>query len=365
MWLAQMGNLLAGSSIITYDGSPLFPNALTIPRLISQHKGELTGFGASPRLLSEIERQCKADNIESPKDFFNFRHLRFMTSTGSPLSPANVRFFYEKFAHKNVQLISISGGTDLAGCLVASAPNVPVRGHLIGAKCLGMDIQILDTLTGENVEEEGGAGELMVGKPFPTQPLCFWGPAEDKEKLHEKYMDSYYRRYTEGPAVGFWNQGDFIQRPSSQGGLLIHGRSDGVLNPSGVRFGSAEIYSVVESGKYASVLDSVCVGQRRPGKDEDEKVLLFIKCKPGTKLEEEEKKAIAKGIREAYSARHVPAYIFQVEDIPVTANGKKVINASVSFVELLLIVPLSRRLSWLSKLSSGESSSNINRRVGR
>lgn len=323
MWLAQVGNLLTGASIITYDGSPLFPSALTIPRLISNHPGRVTGFGGSPRLLSEIERECTAAGIAQPKEVFQLEHLKYVTSTGSPLSPANVRFFYNKFVPAHVQLISISGGTDLAGCLVGSAINVPVDGHLIGAKSLGMDLRILDPITGEDVEMTGQAGELVVAKPFPTQPLYFWGAPEDKEKLQEKYMDSYYRRYLDGPAVNYWAQGDFISRHLRTGGFEIHGRSDGVLNPSGVRFGSAEIYSVVESGKFPSVVDSVVVGQRRPGKDDDERVLLFVKCKPGAKLGDEEKAAISKAIREAYSARHVPKYIFQVEDIPITANGKK------------------------------------------
>ncbi|UZJ56690.1 hypothetical protein CBS101457_006010 [Exobasidium rhododendri] len=323
MWLTMVGNLMASASIITYDGSPLFPSPLTIPRLISNHKGKLTGFGGSPRLLAEIERHCNAEKIAKPRDVFHFSNLRYVTSTGSPLSPANVRFFYERFMPTNVHLISISGGTDLAGCFVASAPNVPVRGHLIGVKCLGMDLRILDPISGEDVEMKGEAGELVTARPFPTQPLYFWGAPEDKEKLHAKYMESYYQRYTEGPAINYWAQGDFISRDLKTGGFEIHGRSDGVLNPSGVRFGSAEIYSVVESGKFTSVLDSVVVGQRRPGKDEDETVLLFVKCKAGSTLGDEEKKAIGTAIREAHSARHVPKYIFQVQDIPITANGKK------------------------------------------
>lgn len=327
MWLVQVGNLLVGSAVVTYDGSPLFPSALVIPRLISNHNGKITGFGGSPRLLSEIERQCKEEQLV-PKDIFNFQHLRYVTSTGSPLSPTNVKFFYEKLAPKQVHLISITGGTDLAGVLLSSTVHLPVQGHLIGAKNLGMDVRILDPLSGEDVEMKGESGELMVAKPFPTQPLYFWGPVEDKEKLQEKYMESYYRRYTEGPAVRYWNQGDFISRHLTTGGFEIHGRSDGVLNPSGVRFGSAEIYSVVESGKFPSVLDTVVVGQRRPGKDEDETVILFVKCRPGTRLEEQEKKDMSKAIKEAYSARHVPKYIFQVQDIPVTANGKKVSSLS-------------------------------------
>jgi acetoacetyl-CoA synthetase len=265
MWLSQVGNLLAASSIVTYDGSPLFPSALTVPRLISKHKGEITGFGASPRLLSEIERQCKADKIDSPKDFFGFKHLKFMTSTGSPLSPTNVRFFYEKFAPKHVHLISISGGTDLAGCLVGSAVDIPVYGHLIGAKSLAIDLCILDPLTGEEVEK-GESGELMVRRPFPTQPLYFWGAKEDKDKLHDKYMESYYRRYAKGPAVGYWAQGDFISRHPRLGGYEIHGRADGVLNPSGVRWVMSCSVLALQREEKRGIIDCLSLDGRKETK---------------------------------------------------------------------------------------------------
>ncbi|PWN31483.1 acetyl-CoA synthetase-like protein [Meira miltonrushii] len=322
MWLAQTCKLLMGSSIITYDGSPLFPHAFVVPKIIHEH-GKVTGYGGSPRLLSEIERACKSQGIERLRDRFPMKNLRFATSTGSPLNPANVQFFYQSLAFPHTQLISISGGTDLAGCLVGSSCMVPVKGHLIGTKSLGMDIRIVDPLTGEDCEDSGEPGELVVAKPFPTQPLYFWGDEKDKEALHEKYMDSYYRRFESGPAKGWWAQGDFISKNVQSKAFEIHGRSDGVLNPSGVRFGSAEIYSVVESGKFPFVLDSIVVGQRRQNKDDDERVILFIKCRQGQSLDEAKKQEIGKAIKEAFSARHVPKYIFQVKDIPITANGKK------------------------------------------
>lgn len=322
MWLAQMCNLLMGSSIVTYDGSPLFPHAFIVPEIIRTH-GKVTGYGGSPRLLSEMERACKSQGILRLRDRFPMKKLRVATTTGSPLNPTNVRFFYESLAFPQTQLVSISGGTDLAGCLVGSSCMIPVQGHLIGAKALGMDIRIVNPLNGEDCEDSGQPGELMVAKPFPTQPLYFWGDEKDKEALHEKYMDSYYRKFESGPARGWWAQGDFISKDWQTKAFEIHGRSDGVLNPSGVRFGSAEIYSIVESGQFPYVLDSIVVGQRRPNKDDDERVLLFIKCRPGQLLNEEKKQEIGQAIKVAYSARHVPKHVFEVKDIPITANGKK------------------------------------------
>lgn len=178
------------------------------------------------------------------------------------------------------------------------------------------------------------------GLVYGLLQLKFWGAPQDEEALHEKYMDSYYRRFPNGPARGYWAQGDFISRRPTRskavggeigGPFEIHGRSDGVLNPSGVRFGSAEIYAVVEGGQFPYVADSVVVGQRRPGKDDDERVLLFVKlhdAKAG--LSPQQIDDMKKAIRIAYSPRHVPAHIFAVKDIPVTSNGKKVRGAQVA-----------------------------------
>ncbi len=196
-----------------------------------------------------------------------------MTSTGSPLSPKNVEFFYRNFP-KRAHLCSISGGTDMAGVLVGPSKMLPLYGNFIQCKMLGFDIQVWDAETGERIDDTGKPGELIVAKPFPTQPTGFFGPPEQKQALYEKYMDSYYTRF---PGRKVWAQGDFIYQDQTTKGLEILGRSDGVLNPSGVRFGSSEIYSVVE--KFPFVGDSIVVGQRRPGIDEHERVLLFIKMR--------------------------------------------------------------------------------------
>ncbi|EPQ32187.1 uncharacterized protein PFL1_00384 [Pseudozyma flocculosa PF-1] len=315
MWIYHYVALSAGASVVTYDGSPLYPDALHIVRLTSELK--LAGFGASPRYLSELEKHAKSVDVVPRRDL-DLSKLRFMTSTGSPLSVNNVKFFYDNFPAR-AHLSSISGGTDLAAVICGPSPCLPLYGNLIQCKHLGMDLQIWDAVTGENIEKSGEAGELIIASPFPTQPVGFFGPDDQKEALHQKYMDSYYNRF-EGKKV--WAQGDFISRDTATGGFEIHGRSDGVLNPSGVRFGSAEIYTVVE--KFPFVGDSIVVGQRRPGRDEHERVLLFIKMRdPGTHLTPSQQGEIKQAIKVAYSARHVPAFIFEVRDIPLTLNGKK------------------------------------------
>lgn len=173
MWQCLVSQLCLGNNIITYDGSPLFPNALAVPRLVSEHckhQGTVAGIGMSPRVFTEMERASTKFNLV-PKDRFNFDSLKIVTTTGSPLSPANARFFYEKLFPSHVQLASISGGTDLAGCLIGTTVFLPVRGHLLGGKTLGMDIRILDPITGEDCEASGEAGELTCASPFPSQPV--------------------------------------------------------------------------------------------------------------------------------------------------------------------------------------------------
>ncbi|KAN0066070.1 hypothetical protein ACQY0O_000163 [Thecaphora frezii] len=315
MWIYHYVALCAGAAVVTYDGSPLYPDALHIIRLTGELK--LAGFGASPRYLSELEKHTRSIGLVPRRDL-DLSRLRFMTSTGSPLSVNNVKFFYDSFPART-HLSSISGGTDLAAVICGPSPCLPLYGNLMQCKMLGMDLQVWDAVTGENIEKSGESGELIIATPFPTQPVGFFGPEDQKEALRQKYMGSYYNRYDNRKV---WAQGDFISRDPATGGFEIHGRSDGVLNPSGVRFGSAEIYTVVE--KFGFVGDSIVVSQRRPGRDEHERVLLFIKMRePQAQLSASQQDEIKRAIRQAYSARHVPAYIFQVADVPLTLNGKK------------------------------------------
>jgi len=167
---------------------------------------------------------------------------------------------------------------------------------------------------GKNIEHTGEPGEMVCTRPHPSLPVKFWGDTPDGKKLRETYFSFY---------PGVWRQSDFMVINPKTKGIMVLGRSDGVLNPSGIRFGSGEIYTVME--KFSSYIDdSICVGQRRPNVDKDERVLLFLKMRPGNEFTSSLEKEIRSSIRSALSARHVPEYIFEVEDIPYTVNGKKI-----------------------------------------
>ncbi|KAF4493694.1 acetoacetate- ligase [Fusarium agapanthi] len=265
-------------------------------------------FGTSPRYLAAL----KGHGV-TPRQAFDLSRLRVVTSTGSTLSAELYNWFYSTGFPDTTHLISMSGGTDIAGSFVGGSPMLPVIAGEIQCKALGMSVDIYDASRDDpvSVEDLDQPGELVCTKPFPSQPLAFIG-----EKGAERYKSSYFERF--GTKV--WCQGDFIKRDRITGGLVMLGRSDGVLNPSGVRFGSAEIYAVTET--FPEISDSICIGQRREV-DEDERVLLFVKMHAGFSLDSKLQQRINAAIRCRYSPRHVPKFTFEVDDIPYTVNGKK------------------------------------------
>ncbi|KAF7557422.1 hypothetical protein G7Z17_g639 [Cylindrodendrum hubeiense] len=300
MWVLNFVNISSGAAMLLYDGSPFHPTP-TILLQLAEETG-VSVFGTSPRYLAEL----KSRDIV-PQKLFNLSKLRVMTSTGSVLSPELYEWFYSTAFPPQAQLVSMSGGTDISGCFVGGAPILPVYTGEIQAKALGMAVDILDSAQSEpvSIQVSGAPGELVCRKPFPSQPLQFYG-----SEAHQKYRSSYFDRF--GP--GIWCQGDFIQRLPDTGG-------DGVLNPSGVRFGSAEIYAVVDT--FPHIADSICVGQKRDS-DADERVLLFVKMKSGSKYTDELGGKLKTAIKERHTARHVPKFIFEVADIPYTVNGSSV-----------------------------------------
>ncbi|KAL2674289.1 hypothetical protein Neosp_012740 [[Neocosmospora] mangrovei] len=319
MWVLNLLNLSSGKSMLLYEGSPFYPEP-TILLKLAQDVG-VTVFGTSPRYLQEL----RSRNIV-PRQQFDLSRLRVMTSTGSTLSADLYDWFYETAFPPSAQLISMSGGTDIAGCyptvvrvaetqspVVGGTPLLPVYSGEIQVKALGMAVDILDPglIQPRSVELSGLPGELVCRKPFPSQPVSFHGPAGA-----DLYRSSYFERF--GP--GIWCQGDLIQSLPDTGGIVMLGRSDGVLNPSGVRFGSAEIYAVTDT--FPEITESLCVGQKRVA-DADERVLLFLKMRPGSPYTKELEGRIKAAIKSKYSHRHVPQFIFPVADIPYTMNGKK------------------------------------------
>jgi acetoacetyl-CoA synthetase len=231
------------------------------------------------------------------------------------LSDALFNWFYDEGFPPHVQLANISGGTDLAGCFGISNPLTPVYvGGCQGAG-IGMKVEVFDSLIEAENENhvpvgkpvpDREPGELVCTAAFPNQPISFWG-----DENGEKYFKAYYARFE-----GVWAHGDFIQKDPETGHILFLGRADGVLNPSGVRFGSAEIYSVIEAN-FPEVQDSICVGQRRKH-DPDESVMLFLLMKSGHRFTADLVKRVKKAIEKETTKRHVPKYVFETPDIPVS-----------------------------------------------
>lgn len=308
LWNVMNGHLSVGTTVICYDGSPLYPDASRKLRVLEKHK--CTYFGTSPRYLLELEMS----GIK-PLDF-DLSHLRMTTTTGATLTTDQFHWFYNAFP-KRVHLSSVAGGTEIVTSWFASNPAGPVYAGEMQMIGLGQDVDVGDSETGESIIHTNRPGELICRNPFPSMPLYFWNDPGNK-----KYHEAYFERYPNGPIV--WAQHDWVQYNPMTRGAQIHGRSDGTLNPSGIRFGSSEIYSVVESPRFNDrIADTLCVGRKRMT-DKDETVFLFVKIREGKLLTDALRHEIEAAIRESLSPRHVPKFIIEIEEIPVTINGKKV-----------------------------------------
>ncbi|KAM5347513.1 hypothetical protein ACJ41O_010518 [Fusarium nematophilum] len=259
----------------------------------------VTHWGTSPKLLAALKQSGwkRTTRLES---------LQVVISSGSSLSPELFRWFYNTFPSE-VGLFSGSGGTDLVGGIISGNCLSPVYEGELSSPQLGMRVEVWDS-SGQNVDSTGQEGDLVISTPFFSMPTSFYG-----DNSHEKYRKAYFNKFP-----GVWCHGDFVKRNPQTGGYVILGRSDGVLNPGGIRFGTAEIYGIVD--QFSDVQDCIAVGQRRPD-ESDEQVLLFIKMK-GINFNRT-RENIRAAIMEQLSPRHVPAYILEVKDIPFTLNGKK------------------------------------------
>ncbi|KAF1994134.1 acetyl-CoA synthetase-like protein [Amniculicola lignicola CBS 123094] len=309
MYLVSVQCLLVGSRTIMYDGSPFLPSIQAFLNIVSEQK--VTHLGTSPRYLTEVQKKAI-----SPRDIADHSSLRAVITTGMVLSNELFEWFYDTAFPPHVQLCNIAGGTDLAGSFAQENPLTPVHVGGCQGPSLGQKVQIFDSIIEHGKPgipvPNGEPGELVGTVSFPNQPVYLWG-----DESGEMYHKAYYARYP-----GVWTQGDFIQIHPVTGQIFFLGRADGVLNPSGVRFGSSDIYSVIES-HFPAVMDSLCVGQRREG-DVDESVMLFLKMKEGERFSKGLVESIRKKIEEERSKRHVPRYVFETWDIPATVNGKKV-----------------------------------------
>lgn len=304
MYLVSVQCCLFGSRSVLYDGSPFIPSAQKFLSVLQEQR--VTDFGTSPRFLQELQ---KRDII--PKKLFDLSALRSVCTTGMVLSESQFEWFYDVGFPSTVHLRNISGGTDLAGCFGIENPLEPVYSGGCQGPCLGTKLEVFDSTVEDGPGKavpHGEPGELVATASFPNQPVFFWG-----DETGKRYQNAYYTRF---PHV--WTHGDFIQIHPTTGQVLFLGRADGVLNPSGVRFGSAEIYSVIET-YFPQVADSICVGQRRP-QDNDESVMLFLKMNEGQEYTADLVKRIKGKIASERSRRHVPKYVFQTWDIPVSTR---------------------------------------------
>ena len=315
MWHWLVSGLAAGATLILYDGSPFqylsegksVKDQYAMPKLIDELG--INQFGTSAKFLSVLEQ----NNVMPKEHGLTLKTLKAIYSTGSPLAPSTFQYVYKAFGQIN--LGSITGGTDIISLFGAPCTLHPVYIGEIQVLGLGMAVKAWD-FEGKDVSNTGEPGELVCVKPFPCQPVTFWGKEGSK-----KYKSSYFEHFP-----GVWAHGDFVRFNPETGGLFMLGRSDGVLKPSGVRFGSAEIYNLVLKHFPDAVEDSLCIGRRRE-QDTDETVILFLKMKEGQKFSDKLASDIKAAVRKELSARHVPGIIDECPEIPVTANGKKVEGA--------------------------------------
>jgi acetoacetyl-CoA synthetase len=297
MWNWLTSALAAGATLVLYDGSPFHPDPYVLWRLAEQER--LTVFGTSAKYLSALEK-----NGYRPADSVDLTSLRTLLSTGSPLLPEGFDFVYRAIK-PDLHLASISGGTDIVSCFALGCPTLPVHRGEIQCRGLGMAVDIFDD---DGRPVRGQRGELVCTAPFPSMPVGFWSDPDGA-----RYRAAYFERF-----AGVWHHGDYAAL-TEHGGIVIYGRSDAVLNPGGVRIGTAEIYSAVES--LTEVVEAIAVGQDWRN---DVRVVLFVRLRAGIELDEPLRKKIRDVIRAHTTPRHVPAKIVAVADIPRTLSGKLV-----------------------------------------
>ncbi|MDP2196065.1 MAG: acetoacetate--CoA ligase, partial [Rhodocyclaceae bacterium] len=295
MWNWLVSALASEATLLLYDGSPFVGRGRVLFDY-AQAEG-MTHFGTSAKFIDA----CAKIGLK-PGATHDLSPLRALFSTGSPLAPESFDYVYRDIK-PDLQLASISGGTDIVSCFVLGNPLGPVWRGEIQCAGLGMAVEVVD----ENARPVvGEKGELVCTKPFPSMPVGFWNDADGA-----KYRAAYFERFP-----NIWCHGDFAEK-TPHGGFIIHGRSDATLNPGGVRIGTAEIYRQVE--KLPEVLESIVIGQEWEG---DVRVVLFVKLQESLVLDDALAKRIKEAIRANTTPRHVPDKVLQVADIPRTKSGK-------------------------------------------
>ncbi|MGR3914837.1 MAG: acetoacetate--CoA ligase [Gammaproteobacteria bacterium] len=293
MWNWLVSGLASGCRLVLYDGAPFYPSPRRLWEVAAEAR--ISIFGGGARYIAAL-----AKARVRPREH-DLAALRAMLSTGSPLAPESYDYVYGEIK-SDLQLASISGGTDIVSCFVLGNPLRPVwRGEIQGSG-LGMDVRVFS----DGAAARGQCGELVCAKAFPSMPLGFWGEPDER-----RYRAAYFSRFE-----NIWAQGDFAEI-TAHDGFIIHGRSDAALNPGGVRIGTAEIYRQVE--RLDEILESICIGQNWDG---DVRIVLFVLLREGAQLDDALKTRIRDIVRENTTRRHIPKKIIAVADIPRTLSGK-------------------------------------------
>ena len=295
MWNWLVSGLAAGATVMLYDGSPFHPDGAVLWDYAADEG--ITIFGTSAKYIAALEKAGVR-----PRETHDLAALKAVLSTGSPLAPASFDFVYHAIK-ADLCLSSISGGTDIMGCFALGNPAGPVWRGELQTRALGLAVEVFDDHGGSLL---GEPGELVCTNPFPSMPVAFWNDADGA-----KYRAAYFERF-----ANVWNHGDYVEL-TEHGGMIIHGRSDAVLNPGGVRIGTSEIYRQVEN--IDAVMEAICVGQDWQG---DVRVVLFVVLRTGVALDDDLVERIKREVRANATPRHVPAKIIQVAEIPRTISGK-------------------------------------------
>ncbi|ASK34288.1 acetoacetate--CoA ligase [Alcanivorax sp. N3-2A] len=302
MWNWLVGGLQTGATLVLYDGNPAWPDATRLFDLVDAEN--ITHFGTSAKFIQAVE---KAGAV--PRDSHDLGTLRTLLSTGSPLLHESYDFLYQQ-VKPDLLVSSISGGTDIISCFALGNPMLPVyRGEL---QCLGLGLDVA-VVNDDGQPVSGEKGELVCLSPFPACPVAFWNDPDE-----QRFHDAYFERFA-SLGKDIWAHGDYAEIIAHEGhdGLVIHGRSDAVLNPGGVRIGTAEIYRQVET--LEQIREAIVIGQQWQG---DVRVVLFVVLADGVELTDDLQKTIRATIRAGASPRHVPAVILTVPEIPRTVSGK-------------------------------------------
>jgi len=306
MWNWLVCSLSVGAKVVLFDGNPFHPDAGALWKMAQDEK--ISVFGTSAGYISAL-----MNNDVKPGTDFDLSSVKAVLSTGSPLSIENFEYVYSEIK-QDLQLASISGGSDINGCFAAGNPTGPVYAGELQCRCLGMKVEAWNEESKSVINEQG---ELVCAAAAPSMPIYFWDD-DDGRKYHAAYFDVF---------PGVWRHGDYIEI-NDRGGVVIYGRSDATLNPGGVRIGTAEIYRQVEA--ISDIQDSLVVGQSWKN---DVRVILFVQMAEGHELTDEMQAEIRTLIRKNASPRHVPAKIIAVPEIPYTLNMKKVELAVKKVIE--------------------------------